>query len=213
MKKTALLAIILLILLISIVAGTQFVSWYHSSLKIDDSWVANVTQFLEEAKPYPEWKDEYTLYGYTLWLSENGSEQFIGAPSSDYNFIDFLEMLLSKANTQTVSFIATSEINNMLEANRVLKAQFRFGCYFPAWNKHVWNAYFVLDDGLNQGLKGTIFVYGLEYGVDSWSGWKFAPFPFPTTLVVATSLVVVAVSVSLLIYLMKRRHWKLTSSL
>jgi len=206
MRKTALIAIILLALLISIVAGTQVVSWYNSSLEIDDSWVANITQFLEEAKPYPEWNDDYLMYSYTLWLSENGSEQFVGAPSSDYNFTNFLEMLLSKANTRTVSSIATSDLDNMLRANRVLKVQIRFACYFPAGNQHVWNAYFVLDDGLNQGLKGTIFVYGLEYGTDSWSGWKIAPFPFPTTLVISTSVTMAVIAIGLFVYIKKRKQ-------
>ena len=115
-------------------------------------------------------------------------------------------MLLSKANTRTVSSIATSELDNMLMENRVLKAQFRFGCYFPAGGKHIWNAYFVLDDGLNQGSKGTIFVYGLEYGTDSWSGWKIAPFPFPTSLFITTLVIVAIASASALVYFMKRKH-------
>jgi hypothetical protein len=205
MKRKPLALTFILAILVTIMVGIPVVNWYHSSLKIDDSWVANVTQFLEEAKPYPEWNDEYTLHGHNLWLSENGSDQFIGAPSSPNNFTDFLRMLLSKVNTQIKASIDGPNVDNMLKTNRVLKVQFRLGCNFPPLNTFVWTAYFVLDDGSNQGLKGTIFVdRDGNNGSGNWSSWAITP--FPTTLIIATSVTVAVIGVGLLVYFKKRKH-------
>jgi hypothetical protein len=221
MKRTALTAISLLTLLFSTVAGTHAVTLDEGSsqsiIKMDDSWVANVTHLLAEAKPYPEWNIDYSINAYMLWLYENGSDQFVGAKETNNtdSLGTFLEMVLSKANTRTIYSISESNMNNMLETNRVLKAYFRMGYEFPALKNHVWNVYFVLDDGSNQGLKGTIFVgkdvYGSERGTGNWSGWKLTPFPttqeqFPTILVAGSIIAVVIVVIGLLIYFKKRKH-------
>jgi len=220
MKKAALTAIVFLTLIFSTVAGTQAINLDEGSpqsiLKMDDSWVANVTQFLEEAKPYPEWNIDYAITN-TFWLYENGSDQFVGAKeTNNTNALEaFLEIVLSEANTRTISSISGYDVDNMLEANRVLKANFRMGYDFPALKNHVWNVYFVLDDGLNQGLKGTIFVgkdvYGSEQGTGNWSGWKFTPFPttqepFPTILVAGVIIAGAIIIIGLLVYFKKRKH-------
>ena len=221
MKKTALGAIIVLVILVSTVTGTLATDLNTKSsqsiLKMDDSWIANVTQLLEEAKPYPEWNNHYTINAYTLWLYTNGSDQFVGAKETNNTdaLEALLEMVLSQANTRTISSIAESDMDNMLETSSMLKANFRMGYEFPALNNRVWNVHFVLDDGLNQGLKGTIFVekdvYRSEHGTGNWSGWKLTDFPttqepFPTTLIVGSVAVVVVVAVGLLVYFKKRRH-------
>jgi len=188
----------------------------QSTLKMDDSRVANVTQRLEEAKPYPEWNTDYAINAYTLWLYKNGSDQFVGAKGT--NNTDSLGVLLetvfSEANTRTIYSISESDMDKRLKTKRVLKANFRMGLLFPALNNHVWNVYFVLDDGIHQGLKGTIFVakdvYGSEQGTGNWSGWKLTPFPttqepFPTILI--TGIITAAIAViGLLVYFKKRKH-------
>ena len=205
MNKTALTATVILALLITAVVGAQVGNWYQSNLQIDDSWVANVTQFLEEAKPYPEWNEEYTIHGYRFWLSENGSNQFVGAQSSNNNFTDFLRILLSKVNTQTNPSIDQSNLGNLLKTNRVLKVHFRLGCNFPALNTYVWTAYFVLSDGANQGLKGTIFVDRDSYdGTGNWSSWTSTP--FPTAWVIVTLVIMAVIGIGSLVYFKKHKR-------
>jgi hypothetical protein len=220
MKRTALTAIVLLTFIFSTVVGTQAANLDESSsisiLKMDDSWVANVTQLLEEAKPYPEWNIDYAITN-TFWLYENGSDQFVGAKETNQtdSLEAFLESVLSEANTRTISSISESDVDNMLEANRVLKANFRMGYEFPALKNHVWNVYFVLNDALNQGLKGTIFVgkdvYGSEQGTGNWSGWKLTPFPttqepVPTILVLGVIIAGAFVVIGLLVWFKKCKH-------
>jgi hypothetical protein len=220
MKWIALLAALIIMILALSVTGTLAEDLNESSsqspLKLDDSWVGNATQLLEEAKPYPEWNTDYAINAYMLWLHENGSDQFVGAKGT--NNTDslgvLLQTVLSEANTRTVSSISEVDMDKMLESNRVLEAYFRMGFEFSPLNNHVWNVYFVLDGGLNQGLKGTIFVdrdvYGSEYGTGSWSGWKLTPFPttqepFPTVLV--TGIIITAIVViGLLVYYKRRKH-------
>jgi hypothetical protein len=220
MKRIALLLTLIIVIPASFVIGTQAANLNEGSsqspLKMDDSWVANATKLLEEAKPYPEWNTDYAINAYMLWLYENGSDQFVGAKGTNNtdSLGALLETVLSEANTRRVRSISESDMNNMLEANRVLEAYFRMGFEFPALNNHVWNVYFVLDDGMQQGLKGTIFVdrdvYGSEYGTGSWSSWKLTTHPttqepFPTILVtgVITAAIVV---IGLFVYYKKRKH-------
>jgi hypothetical protein len=221
MKRKAIAMTLTIALLFFTVAGTKATDLNEGSsqsiLKMDDSWVANATQLLEEAKPYPEWNIDYGINAYMFWLYENGSDQFVGAKGTNNtdSLGTFLEMVLSEANTRTIYSISESDMDSMLEANRVLNAYFRMGYEFPALNNHVWNVYFVLDDGLNQGLKGTIFVgkdvYGSEQGTGNWSGWKLTPFPttqepFPTILVAGVIIAVAIVVIGLLVYFKKRKH-------
>ena len=206
MKKTALIDILPIVLVAVIVAGLLVTSWYYSSFKTDDSWVTTVNQLLEEAKPYPEWNDDY-LMDNNLLLNENGSEQFIGAPIT--NNTDSLQVFLfkvfSEANTQTVSSISQFDLINMLETNRVVEMHIRFGYKFPALNNHVGTVYFVLDNGSNPDLKGTVFVdkdvWGSEYGTGNWTGWKFSPFPMTWAIII--SVIIVVIGIGLFVYFKK----------
>jgi hypothetical protein len=212
MKKTALNGIVPIAFTAAIVIGLLATSWYFSSFRTDDSWVANVNQLLEDTKPHPEWKDDY-LMNNNLWLNENGSEQFIGATITNNtdSLQVFLFKVLSEANTQTVSSISQFDLINMRETNRVVEMHIRLGYKFPALNNHVWTVYFVLDDGLNQGLKGTIFVdrdvWGSEYGSGNWTGWKISPFPMVLAIII--SVIIAAVGLGLLVFFKKRKHPKL----
>jgi hypothetical protein len=197
MKKTALNGIVPIAFTAAIVIGLLATSWYFSSFRTDDSWVANVNQLLEDTKPHPEWKDDY-LMNNNLWLNENGSEQFIGATITNNtdSLQVFLFKVLSEANTQTVSSISQFDLINMRETNRVVEMHIRLGYKFP---------------GLNQGLKGTIFVdrdvWGSEYGSGNWTGWKISPFPMVLAIII--SVIIAAVGLGLLVFFKKRKHPKL----
>jgi hypothetical protein len=145
-----------------------------------------------------------------LWLFQNDAEQFVGTwQTSNITEAlgDILLKTLSEANTQTRSSIAESDLNKMLESNRVIKLQSRFSYKFPALNNHIWTLYFVLDDGATPGLKGTVFVdrdvWGSESGSGNWTGWKISPFPMVRSI--AISIIVAAAGLGLLVY-HKKRH-------
>ena len=133
-KKTAIIDIFPIVFVAVIVAGLLVTSWYCSSFRTDDSWVDEVNQLLEDAKPYPEWNDDY-LMDNNLFLNENGSEQFIGAPITNNtgSLQVFLFRVFSEANTQTVSSISQFDLINTLETNRVVEMSIRFGYKFPAF--------------------------------------------------------------------------------
>ena len=209
MKATGAKGLAPFVLLIVIVTGIMIASWYCSSFGAVDSWVEAANQLLEEAKPYPEWNDDYLMVDY-VWLFQNDSEQFVGTWQTS-NFTDSLGDLLlktlSEANTQTRSSITESDLNKMVESDRVLKLKTRFGIEFPALNNHVWTLYFVLDDGSTQGLKGTIFVdravWGSESGSGNWTGWKISPFPMVWAITI--SVTVAVVGLGLLVYCKRGR--------
>jgi len=164
---------------------------------------------LEDAKPYPEWNTDYVMNDY-FWLYENEAEQFVGnAGTSSYtaSLEDLLRKALSETNTQKFSPIAEADLQTMLRTNRVLAVHFRMGFEFAALNNHVWTAYFVLSEGSNPGLKGTVFVdrdvRGSEYGSGNWTGWKISPFPIVWAVII--SAITAAVGLGLLVYFRKRR--------
>ena len=70
--------------------------------------------------------------------------------------------------------------------------------------------YFVLDNGSNPDLKGTVFVdkdvWGSDNGTGNWTGWKFSPFPM--ILAIGISVIVTAIGIGLLVYLKKRHRDK-----
>ena len=197
------------VLLIVIAIGIMVTSWYYSSFSTDDSWIEAANQLLEEAKPYPEWNDDYLMVDY-VWLFQNDSEQFVGTWQTS-NFTeslgDLLLKTLSEANTQTRPSIAESDLNRMLESNKVLRLNTRFSYEFPALNNHVWTLYFVLDNGSTPGLKGTVFVdrdvWGSESGSGNWTGWKISPFPMVWAITI--SVTVAVVGLGLLVYCKRGR--------
>lgn len=77
MKTTTAKGLTPVVFLVVIVTGIMAASWYCSNFRTDDSWVEAANQLLEEARPYPEWNNDYLMVDY-LWLFQNDSEQFVG---------------------------------------------------------------------------------------------------------------------------------------
>jgi len=93
--------------------------------EVDPFWIAEVNQFLEDAKPYPEWKQEYTLRAFTISLFENGTNQFVGAETN--NFTNYLESLLVKVNKQNNRLTDSNSILKILNEDRSVELYSRLG--------------------------------------------------------------------------------------
>jgi len=137
--------------------------------EIDASWVTVVNQYLNDSMPYPAWKiDPYSLNAYSIFLSENGTDTFVGA-SNGNDFSAYLLSIISKANKQVNSSIPDSYIDNLIQSGKVLRFHVREMLMFPQGGFRAWYFYFVLDCPVNQELKGLFFV---EHDVNQTSMWQ-----------------------------------------
>lgn len=154
MRKIALaVGIIIIVLAVSILAVGYY--WSNQPKQIDTSWVAAVRQYLDEAKPYPA--NEILLNYYQIFLSENGSEQIVQSTSVKTNLVTYLETLTGKVNTQINNMTINEEfVYRVLKSDTVVTLQYRFSQFSPS--KTVVEATFILEDKLNEGLKGKIIL-------------------------------------------------------
>jgi hypothetical protein len=169
LKKHLAVALIVVVFSASLLAFGYY--WVNQSQKpVDDSWIANVNQFLKDAKPYPEWKQEYTLNAFTVSLFENGTSQFVEATNGN-NLTNYLQGILNRANTQLNLPTDSNSIQNMLEVDTVANVNDRLGSLGVSNSSSSFvyyrEAFFVLEDKLDQGLKGAILVEDLN-GTNSW---------------------------------------------
>ncbi len=148
---------------------------------IDTSWTSNVIQYLNSSQPYPEWKEEYNLNAYTITLFENGTSTFVNATNGD-GFSSFLLDLVARANGE-MSSVSDAYLSNVTQNDKVVYLRCRFGYNFTQTRTIGWDAFFVLEDKLNDGsLQGTIFVEDDSNDVRTWQHWAIllGPTPSPT---------------------------------
>ena len=142
-----------------------------SSKEIDASWITAVNQYLNDSMPYPDWKiDPYSLNAYSIFLSENGTDTFVGA-SNGNDFSAYLLSIISKANKQVNSSIPDSYIDNLIQSGKVLRFHVREMLMFPQGGFRAWYFYFVLDYPVNQDLKGLVFVEHPLNTTHMWESW------------------------------------------
>jgi hypothetical protein len=142
-----------------------------TSKEIDASWTTVVSQYLNDSMPYPAWKiDPYSLNAYSIFLSENGKDTFVGA-SNGNDFSAYLLSLISKANKQVNSSIPDSYIDNLIQSGKVLRFHVREMLMFNQGGFRAWYFYFVLDYPFNQDLKGLIFVEHPLNITHMWQSW------------------------------------------
>ena len=150
-------------------ASTAFIETPQpSSNEIDASWITIVNQYLNDSMPYPDWKIDYTLNAYSISLFDNGTRTFTGA-SNGNDFSAYLLSIISKANKQLNNSISDSYVERITQNDKVLAFRVRLGTMFSQGGFHAWDFYFVLDDTLNQELKGLVFV---EHDLDNTSMWQ-----------------------------------------
>jgi hypothetical protein len=134
---------------------------------------------LNNAQPYPQWKDEYTLNAYTITLFENGTSTFINATNGD-SFSSYLLNVMTRADSQ-MSSVSDAFVNNVTQNDKVIYLRSRLGTNFAQAGTFVWDTYFVLEDNLYQGsLKGTIFVEHDSDNVRTWQHWAILLGQSPT---------------------------------
>lgn len=142
-----------------------------TSNEIDTSWIILVNQYLNDSMPYPEWKiNPYTLNAYSIFLSDNGTDTFVGA-SNGNGFSAYLLSIISKANRQVNSSIPDSYIDNLIQSGKVLRFHVREMLMFNQGGFRAWYFYFVLDYPLNQDLKGLVFVEHPLNTTHMWESW------------------------------------------
>ncbi len=141
-----------------------------TSNEIDASWITVVNQYLNDSMPYPDWKNEYTLNAYSISLFDNGTNTFIIASNGNY-FTVYLLSIISKANKQVNSSISNAQIERIMQSDKVLTFRIRLSTLFSQGGFHAWDFYFVLDDALNQELKGLILVEHDINNAPLWQSW------------------------------------------
>jgi len=172
-KKTFMATIIIIVLAVSSLAvGYYFLDQSSKQVYfVDISWIAQVNQFLMIAKPYPQWKDDYTLSAYTINLYENGTRTFVNA-SNGNEFTSYLLGLFLQVNRKLDDSVTDSYVTRMLEADKVVYLRSRLGeRLVQSEIDIVWDIYYVLDDNLNEQLKGTIFIEHDVNGTRMWEKW------------------------------------------
>lgn len=169
-RRQAVAVIAVSVIFGSIATGIELANWQNRqsnpSFQVDASWIANVTQFLQEAKPYPEYKTDYTLNAYSINLFENGTSTFVNA-SNGNDFSGYLTNLLSRVNKQMTISTNDNFRERLLETDKVLELYCRLGTQFNQAGTFIRDAFFVLEDNSNQGLNGKILVDDVN-GTGSW---------------------------------------------
>ena len=166
MRTGTTLGIILLVLSSSLPLAV----WYSETIIIDTSWTSSVTQYLKSAQPYPQWKEEYNLNAYTITLFEDGTNTFVNATNGD-SFSSHLLNVLARADTKINDSVSDGFVSNVTQNYKVVYLRSRLGTNFIQAGTFVWDTYFVLEDNLNQGLQGTIFIEHDFNNVRTWQHW------------------------------------------
>jgi hypothetical protein len=142
-----------------------------TSNEIDTSWITVVNQYLNDSMPYPAWKiDPYSVNAYSMFISKNGTDTFVGA-SNGNDFSAYLLSIISKVNKQVNDSVADSYVQSVTQSGTVLKFNVRLSTMFTQGGFHAFNFYFVLDDTVNQELKGLIFVEPPSNTTHIWQSW------------------------------------------
>lgn len=154
-KRTVLLILGLVILAISF-AWLGY-DWLRSN-SVDTSWVETTDTLLRNYSGYindsairnPQIAIQYLrMYEY-----QNGTENLLYYGTGDNEtLVKYLESLLTKATIQK-GIITQSHLDEIRTFNRAVGLDFRLSDPSNQYSK----AYFVLEDNLNQDIRGTIIV-------------------------------------------------------
>jgi hypothetical protein len=167
-RKLSIGIIIIVLAVSSLAVGIYWVTL--SNNQIDTSWIANLTQYLDDAKPYPQLKVDYALNAYAINLLENGTSTFVNA-SNGNNFSSYLLSVMSRANNQLNDSVSNDFVTKLAQNDKIVYLRSRLGTNFTQAGTFVWDTYFVLEDNLNQGLKGTIFIEHDINNIRMWQIW------------------------------------------
>lgn len=166
--------VIVAVLVVCVILIYGLYSWTPASEPIDTSWIATVEQMLEEAKPYPlnsSLSHPANPEMLNVYLTENGSERLIyyGNGSALSNYLYELKESVNYKNDSTVS---EYYLGKVMAANKVISIH-----YNPEWAKQnypsqrFYDAYFVLEDNLEEDLTGAVFVRNAHENIGHLSIW------------------------------------------
>jgi hypothetical protein len=181
MKRVVLIFILLVLICSSALIGYDWItSQSHLSppaqngsvIEVDKSWVENVNNLLEEAKPYPDESGlSWTLAEYSVFLHENGTAQLVTWASPSDALGPYFESLLQRVSFCTDNLVNEEFVDSVLASNKVVDFEYRH----PSSDFHLWGNFltglFILEDNLSEGLQGTILVRQLNDEKAVWSSW------------------------------------------
>ena len=140
----------------------------------DISWINEVEDFINKE----DWvsDSEYVpMQDWAFFLYENGTEQYFYL-TNQKEFISYINSILNQVNRQVEESISEDLLDDILFTGNVLELVHRFPTNSFGWiptNEFDWKidyriAYFVLDDNLDTGLKGTMIVRETNSKISVW---------------------------------------------
>ncbi len=174
MKRFVLGAALLVLVVASGVIGFNWVNTetsvsttiQQSAYAIDVSWIPTVNDFLEEAKPYPDTEPfNYLLAMQHIYLWENGTRQIVTWAGRNDAFCSYMENLLLQVNRHLTLNVTEEFMDELLSTDRAVELEYRFPTNSTLFENTI-SVYFTLQDNLNRGHQGTIFVRQLTQQVD-----------------------------------------------
>jgi len=160
LKRRTLIAAALLVVCVVLAYG--FYSFPPATGPVDVSWITTVERMLEEAKPYPP--NNYSLSpagtpeNLNVYLNENGNETLIYFGDGS-NLSAYLHDLAESVNVEVDSTVAEYYLGRVMQANKVVSLHYNITLVTQSYpSQRFYDAYFVLEDNLNENLTGKIFV-------------------------------------------------------
>ena len=140
----------------------------------DISWIGEVEDFIKKEDWVPD--SEYVpMQDWAFFLYENETEQYFYL-TNQKEFISYINIILNRINRQVEDSISEDLLDEILATGKVLELVHRFPTNSFGWiptNEFDWKidyriAYFVLDDNLDTGLKGTMIVRETNSKISVW---------------------------------------------
>ena len=144
--------------------------WYLHS-QVDLSWIEPANNLLRNYKAYPNetqyTNPEVTLSARNMYLVENGSEQLIYYGNGDTLSL-YLGDLLKEANMQKGP-VSEDYLSKVLANDKVVTLRYRSSIlHIIDSETKYYTGYFILEDNLNDSLKGTIIAREIAVSLVLW---------------------------------------------
>jgi hypothetical protein len=164
-----------LILVSILVVVYLFNSAPSEPTQVDTSWISTVEQLLQEAQPYPPNNSSLSHPAnpqiLNVYLNENGTEQLIYYGSGS-NLSNYLYDLMESVNVERDPTVAEYYLSKVMLNDKVVSLHYNLTLVSQNYSsQRFYVAYFVLEDNLNEGLTGAIFVRNTQASLGHLSFW------------------------------------------
>ena len=158
-----------IIFLVAVILTTLLSTLYVNAGR-DVSWIPIVEEYVKEENWLPNREYEPIAFE-SFFLYENGEEHFFRLDSHN-EFVSYVKGLLISADRKLDYIIFRDDLDVMKAENKLLGFVLRFPVSY-GFLRDVDKAYFVLDDVLGEGLRGTVLVRvfdssRLDWWFDVW---------------------------------------------